>query len=125
MKVIVSNSSDKPLYEQIEEQIKELIFNGELVDGDVLPPIRMLANEVHVSILTIRRVYEELEKEGFLSSKVGRGTFVACSNLEAIKEAKRIQIERRLSVVVDDAKAYGICRQELLDMIMILFQEVG
>ena len=77
MNVVVSNSSDVPLYVQIKEQIKDAILKGELEDGELLPSIRSFANDVQVSVLTVRRVYEELEKEGFAVSQAGRGTFVS------------------------------------------------
>lgn len=77
MKVLISNTSDKPLYQQIKEQIKEAIFTEELKEGDAMPSIRNFANDLKVSILTIRRVYEELENEGFLTRQVGIGTFIS------------------------------------------------
>ncbi|EQG03013.1 bacterial regulatory s, gntR family protein [Clostridioides difficile 840] len=82
MKVLISNTSDKPLYQQIKEQIKEAIFTEELKEGDAMPSIRNFANDLKVSILTIRRVYEELENEGFLTRQVGIGTFISTGNLE-------------------------------------------
>ncbi len=122
MRILVSNSSDKPLYEQIKSQIKDAILSGELSDGESLPSIRALANDLHVSVLTIRRVYDDLEAEGFTSSKVGRGTFVIGSNTEALKEAKRVTIENKLSDIVQEAKKYGIDYQELSQMLLIIFQ---
>ena len=89
MNVIVSNSSDVPLYMQIKEQIKDAILKGELEDGELLPSIRNFANDIQVSVLTIRRVYEELEKEGFAVSQAGRGTFVSMGNLELLRDSKR------------------------------------
>lgn len=123
MRILVSNSSDKPLYEQIKNQIKEAIFGGELSAGDPLPSIRTLANELHVSVLTIRRVYDDLETEGFTSSKVGRGTFVIGSNMEALKEAKRVIIEKKLFDIAQEAKKYGIDYQEMSQMLLIIFRE--
>lgn len=123
MRILISNSSDKPLYEQIKDQIKEAIFNGELVDGAPLPSIRALANDLHVSVITIRRVYDDLEVEGFTSNKVGRGTFVIGSNIEALKEAKRVIIEKKLSDIANEAKKYEIDYQEFNQMLSIIFQE--
>ena len=82
MKILISNTSDTPLYQQIKDQIKDAILKEELVEGDALPSIRAFANDLKVSVLTIRRVYEELEQEGFIVSQVGIGTFVCRSNLE-------------------------------------------
>ncbi len=123
MRIIVSNSSDKPLYEQIKEQIKEAIFGGELADGDSLPSIRTLANDLSVSVLTIRRVYDDLETEGFTTSKVGRGTFVIGSNMDALREAKRVLIEKKLFEIAQEARKYGIDYQEMSQMLLIIFQE--
>ena len=106
MKILISNNSPKPLYEQIKDQIKEAIFSGELEDEEVLPSIRKLANDLHVSVLTIRRVYDELDAEGFTSSQIGRGTFVTCKNPEAYKEAKRVIVERKLADAVEEARKY-------------------
>ena len=83
MKIIISNNADRPLYQQIEDQIKDAILKEELVEGDALPSIRAFANDLKVSVLTIRRVYEELEREGFVTSQVGIGTFVSAGNLDA------------------------------------------
>lgn len=123
MRILISNSSEKPLYEQIKEQIKEAIFNGELSDGDALPSIRSMANDLHVSVLTIRRVYDDLDAEGFTSSQVGRGTFVVGSNPEVYKEAKRVIIEKKLYDIAHDARKYGIELPEMIEMLSVIFQE--
>ena len=108
MNVIVSNSSDVPLYMQIKEQIKDAILKGELEDGELLPSIRNFANDIQVSVLTIRRVYEELEKEGFAVSQAGRGTFVSMGNLELLRDSKRRIIEQDLQKAVHNAKLFNI-----------------
>ena len=97
MKIIIANASNIPLYQQIEEQIKEAIFTGELQDGDILPSIRNLANDLQVSVLTIRRVYDELEKEGFLVCRVGVGSFISTSNLDKLKDSKRRVLSSKLN----------------------------
>ena len=89
MKILISNTSDSPLYQQIKDQIKDAILKEELVEGDALPSIRAFANDLKVSVLTIRRVYEELEQEGFITSQVGIGTFVSAGNLELLRDSKR------------------------------------
>lgn len=94
MNVVVSNSSDVPLYVQIKEQIKDAILKGELEDGELLPSIRSFANDVQVSVLTVRRVYEELEKEGFAVSQAGRGTFVSMGNLELLRDQNAASLNR-------------------------------
>ncbi len=123
MNVIVSNTSDVPLYMQIKEQIKEAIFKGELENGELLPSIRNFANDIQVSILTIRRVYEELEKEGFAVSQAGRGTFVSMSNLELLRDSKRRIIEQDLQKAVHNAKLFDIAKDDLYTMLDILYEE--
>lgn len=123
MKVLISNTSDKPLYQQIKEQIKEAIFTEELKEGDAMPSIRNFANDLKVSILTIRRVYEELENEGFLIRQVGIGTFISTGNLEILRDSKRRIVEQKMADMIKDAKALGITLIELQEMMDILYQE--
>lgn len=123
MNVIISNSSDVPLYMQIKEQIKDAILKGELEDGELLPSIRNFANAIHVSVLTIRRVYEELEKEGFAVTQAGRGTFVSMGNLELLRDSRRRIIEQDLQKAVYNAKLFGIAKDELYAMLDILYEE--
>ena len=113
MNIIISNSSDVPLYMQIKEQIKDAILKGELEDGELLPSIRNFANDIQVSVLTIRRVYEELEKEGFAISQAGRGTFVSMGNLELLRDSKRRIIEQDLQKAVHNAKLFDIAKDDL------------
>lgn len=123
MKVLISNTSDKPLYQQIKEQIKEAIFTEELKEGDAMPSIRNFANDLKVSILTIRRVYEKLENEGFLTRQVGIGTFISTGNLEILRDSKRRIVEQKMADVIKDAKALGITQIELQEMMDILYEE--
>lgn len=121
--IILSNSSDQPFYQQIKGQIKQAILRGTLREGELLPSIRNLANELQVSVLTIRRVYSELESEGFISSHTGRGTFVSTIDSELIRESMRHLVEQDLQKVIQDAKAYDISQAEIIDMIRVLFEE--
>ncbi|MBQ9535349.1 MAG: GntR family transcriptional regulator [Clostridia bacterium] len=123
MNIIVSNSSDVPLYMQIKEQIKDAVLKGELADGELLPSIRTFANDIRVSVLTIRRVYEELEKEGFAVTQAGRGTFVTMGNLELLRESKRRVIEQDLQSAVHNARLFEIAKDELHAMLDILYEE--
>ena len=123
MKILISNTSDAPLYQQIKEQIIDAILKGELAEGDPLPPIRALANDLKVSVLTIRRVYDDLEKEGFVNSQVGIGTFVSTSNVELLRDSKRRLVEQKMLEMIQTAKSLGITQQELNDMMNILFKE--
>lgn len=121
MDIIVSNTSPLPLYEQIKNQIRAGIVRGELQDGDPLPSIRALAGHTGVSVLTVRRVYDDLETEGFVVSRAGRGTFVAPCSAEIAQEARRREVEQRLAAAVDAAKDLGVSLQELHDIIDILY----
>lgn len=123
MKVIIANGSNTPLYLQIKEQIKEAILTEELIEGDALPSIRTFANELQVSVLTIRRAYTELEAEGFVVSQAGLGTFVSAGNLDLLKDAKRRMVELKMTDMIKDAKSMGITRQELIGMMDILYEE--
>lgn len=123
MKIVISNTSDAPLYQQIKEQIVDAILKGELEEGDILPSIRIFANDLKVSILTIRRVYDDLEQEGFINRQVGIGTFVSTSNVELLRDSKRRIVEQKMQDMIQTAKSLGITQQELNDMMSILFEE--
>ena len=124
MKIIISNTSDTPLYQQIKDQIKDAILKNELVEGDPLPSIRSFANDLQVSVFTIRRVYEELEQEGFVVSQVGIGTFVSASNVELLRDAKRRLVEQKMQDMIQTAKSLNISKDELNAMMDILYEEV-
>ncbi|MCC0647077.1 GntR family transcriptional regulator [Clostridioides sp. ZZV15-6598] len=122
MKILISNTSDNPLYQQIKDQIKDAILKEELVEGDLLPSIRAFANDLKVSVLTIRRVYEELEKEGFITSQVGVGTFVTTSNIDLLRDSKRRLVEQKMQDMIQTAKSLNITKEELNDMMDILYE---
>ena len=111
------------MYQQIEDQIKDAILKEELVEGDALPSIRAFANDLKVSVLTIRRVYEELEREGFVTSQVGIGTFVSAGNLELLRDSKRRLVEQKMFDVIRTAKSLKITKEELQAMMEILYEE--
>jgi len=123
MNILISNVSDKPLYQQIKEQIKDAILKGELPEGKLLPSIRNFANDLQVSVLTIRRVYDELEQEGFITSQAGRGTFVSAGNIELLRDAKRRLVEIQIQEAIHNAKLFGISKDELNAMLEILYEE--
>ncbi|MCT2534669.1 GntR family transcriptional regulator [Aquibacillus koreensis] len=122
MNILVSTTSKEPLYKQIKEQIKQHIYNGELKEGDALPSMRVLAKELKVSVITTKRVYEELEQEGFLFSAVGKGTFVAGQQPHVLREWQIREFENQLEEVVLEAKKLGLTKQELLERIEIFFE---
>jgi GntR family transcriptional regulator len=123
LKIVISNISETPLYQQIKDQIKDAILKEELVEGDALPSIRAFANDLKVSVLTIRRVYDELEQEGFVTSQVGIGTFVSTSNIELLRDSKRRLVEKKMLDMIQTAKSLGIRKDELNAMMDILYEE--
>lgn len=123
MKIIISNSSGEPIYEQIANQIKALIIQGELQEGDALPSIRNLAKELQISVITTKRSYEELENEGFIETVGGKGSFVATQNKELLREKKLKIIEEKLSEVVSESKMLNLSFDDILEMLKIIFEE--
>ncbi|EGQ27863.1 GntR family transcriptional regulator [Sporosarcina newyorkensis 2681] len=123
MQIIIFNSSKEPIYEQITNQIKSSILAGELKEGDVIPSMRKLAKDLHISVITTKRAYEELEKAGFIYSIVGKGSFVAEQNLEMIREKKLKVIEEQLSMVIVNSREIGLSTEELQQLLNILSEE--
>ena len=123
MDIIISNSSGVPIYEQIEEQIKSQIMNGELVEGDALPSMRVLAKELKISIITTKRAYEDLERDGFIESVTGKGSFVKSINSDMVKENMMFAIQELLETAVDKALLGQVSYNELAEMLRLLFEE--
>lgn len=123
MKIIISNASSDPIYEQVIKQIKEQILSGDLKEGDALPSIRALARDLHISVITTKRAYDELIREGFVDSVGGKGNFVAMQNKALLKEKQLNTIEGKLTEAVEDAKKMGISLNEIKDMLVLLYQE--
>lgn len=121
--IIISNNSDIPLYEQIKNQIKEAVFKGDVKDGDSMPSIRNFASDLKVSVLTIRRVYDELEQEGFIYRQVGIGTFISIKNEEKLRDCKRRTVEKMMEDMIKEAKLLGITKDELNKMMDILYED--
>lgn len=124
MDIIISNSSGKPIYEQITSQIKNMIMSGELREGDALPSMRLLAKELHISVITTKRAYEDLERDGFITTVVGKGSYVAGANCEVLKEEQFRIIEEYLQKAVDTARGSGITLEEMTDVLRMLYEEV-
>lgn len=123
MEIHISNSSGIPIYEQLVTQIKNLILNGALQDGEALPSMRLLAKELRISVITTKRAYEELERDGFVTTVPGKGCFVAPQNRETRREAVLCQIEEQLSRAVDIARAGAVGLEELTEMLSALYKE--
>ena len=123
MNIILSNSSGKPIYEQIMTQMKQMIVSGELRPGDPLPSMRLLAKELRISVITTKRAYEELEAEDFVYSIAGKGTFVAAAPSELVREEKRRQVQELLKKAASAARENGIEKEELAQMLSVICQE--
>lgn len=123
MNIIISNSINTPIYEQIKEQIKNKIVSNELKTGDLLPSIRNLAKDLRISVITTKNAYEELEKEGYAETIPGKGTYVASKNVEIIKEEQMQKIENLIEMAVSIAKISKIPKKELNDILDILYEE--
>ena len=123
MKIIVSNASPDPIYEQIGRQIQQKIISGELKAGDALPSLRNLARDLGISVITTKRTYEELERAGFIDAVSGKGCFVAAQNAELLKEQKMKIIEEKLSEALSEAQLLGISYAELQTMFKVLYEE--
>lgn len=125
MRIIISNASPDPIYEQITRQIKSQIIGGELREGTALPSIRRLALDLQISVITTKRAYEELEKEGFVDTVEGKGSFVAMQNKELLREKKMKIVEDKLAEAVAEARLLGIDRADLETMLDLLYRENG
>ncbi len=123
MNIIISNSSNTPIYEQIKEQIKNKIVSNELKTGELLPSIRNLAKDLRVSVITTKNAYDELEREGYVETIPGKGTYVANKNIELIKEEQLQKIENLIDTVVSLARISNISKKEIQDMLDILYEE--
>mgnify|MGYP001011255285 CR=1 FL=1 len=124
MKIIISNSSKEPIYEQISSQIKAMILRGDLEEGELLPSIRGLARDLQISVITTKRAYDELEKEGFVETVQGKGSYVAGQNKELMRERRLKVIEEKLYEIVEESKLLGLDYEEVEEMLKILFREV-
>ena len=121
MDIIIQNTSGKPIYEQITAQIKNQILSGALQAGDALPSMRLLAKELRISVITTKRAYEELERDGFLTTIPGKGCFVAPRNLELVREDTLRRVEEHLSRAVDAAKTGGVTLGEMTETLNLLY----
>ena len=123
MKIIISNTSGIPIYEQIKDQIKSSILSGELDENELLPSLRQLARDLKISVLTTTRAYTELEEEGFVTNVQGKGCYVMGRGSELIREQLLRDIEENLSGAIKASKRAGVSREELIKMLKILMEE--
>jgi len=122
LKIIVSNRSGVPIYEQIKEQIKEAIFSGELKEDELLPSIRQLARDLKISVITTTRAYSDLEQEGFVVQMQGKGCYVLPRNTELARENALHKMEDALASAISAAKAEGISKEEIIERLRLLWE---
>lgn len=124
MNIIISNSSQEPIYEQIAKQIKSNIIKGEIGEGEMLPSIRGLAQELQISVITTKRAYEELEREGFIETVPGKGSFISSQNKELIREKKLKLMEEKIAGVIEESRDLNISVEDLIEMMKLMYEEV-
>lgn len=123
MEILISNSSDKPLYEQICIQIKSMIMDGTLSAGEALPSMRALAKDLHLSVITVQRAYEDLTRDGFIETVSGKGCFVAVQNKQFIQEEQLRIAEELLQKVAEIGRSHGISYQQMANILKIFYEE--
>ncbi len=121
MKMIISNSSSVPIYEQIKNSIIEQIMNDELKEDEMIPSIRNLAQDIKISVMTIKKAYDELEQDGYIISRQGKGTFVAPKNTELAKDKAQKDIEEYISKIVDISSKFNISKEEIIDVFNLFY----
>lgn len=122
MHLVISNSSSVPIYEQIKEQIIEQIMNDELKEDEMLPSIRSLSKDIKISLMTIKKAYDQLESDGYIVSIAGKGTFVAPRNSNLVKEHAQKEIEDNIQKTIDLAVRYDISKDEIIDLVNMLYE---
>ncbi len=122
MNIFISNVSDKPIYEQIYDQLKGLMMDGTLQEGDPLPSIRLLAKELRISVITTKRAYSELERDGFIVTVAGKGSFVAAQNTQLIREESLRKIEEHFAQAAALARQSGVSEAELMELLAMLYE---
>ena len=123
MDIIIRNTGETPIYDQLTRQVKTLILTGALCEGEALPSLRALAKDLRISVITTKRAYEELEREGFITTVPGKGCFVAPRNLELVRENALRQVEEYLQKAVECARLGGVTAGEVRETLEILYGE--
>ena len=123
MHIILNHSSMVPIYEQLMEQIKSEIIRSGLAEGEALPSVRTLAGELRISALTVKKAYDKLEEEGFVTTVHGKGTFVTAADKQLAIEARRKTVEEDFDKAIDRARAAGISKEEILEIVRLLLEE--
>lgn len=123
MNIIISSNTSKPIYEQITSQMKAQIMSGELKTGDPIPSMRALAKTLHISVITVQKAYEDLQRDGFIETSVGRGSFVSAQNRDFYQEEQQKKIEEHLTAAAETARQSGIPLSKLVELLTIFYQE--
>lgn len=123
MEIIISSNTSKPIYEQITSQMKAMIMSGELQTGDPIPSMRSLAKSLHVSVITVQRAYEDLQRDGFIETTVGRGSFISAQNRDFIQEEQQRKAEEHLREAAEIGKASGIKLDKLIELLTLFYSE--
>ncbi|MFR7545710.1 MAG: GntR family transcriptional regulator [Clostridia bacterium] len=123
MNIIISNSIGEPIYEQIKKAIKQAIYSNELKEGEILPSVRVMANDLKISFLTVKKAYDDLEIEGFIKTVQGKGSYVLPKNLDLLREEKLKEIESHVVSIVKLSRIYNITEDEVINLIKIMFKE--
>lgn len=123
MNFIISNNSEIPIYEQIKREIKKAILQNELKESEALPSVRNLAKDLRISVLTVKKAYDELEQEGYIKTVQGKGSFVIPRNKELAKEEQIKQIEQHIEEIINISKLTGISKKEIIDLFEYLYGE--
>lgn len=123
MNIIISNSIGEPIYEQIKKAIKQAIYSNELKEGEILPSVRVMANDLKISFLTVKKAYDDLEIEGFIKTVQGKGSYVLPKNLNLLREEKLKEIENHVVSIVKLSRIYNITENEVINLIKIMFKE--
>lgn len=123
MEIIISSNTSKPIYEQITSQIKAKIMSGELQTGDLIPSMRSLAKSLHVSVITVQKAYEDLQRDGFIETTVGRGSFVSAQNRDFIQEEQQRRAEEHLREAAEIGRSSDISVEKLVELLKLFYQE--
>lgn len=123
MEIIISSNTSKPIYEQITAQIKAKIMSGELSTGDPIPSMRALAKSLHISVITVQKAYEDLQRDGFIETTVGRGSFVSAQNKDFFQEEQQRMAEEHLAEAADIGRSSGIPLEKLIELLSMFYQE--
>ncbi|MCL2200024.1 MAG: GntR family transcriptional regulator [Defluviitaleaceae bacterium] len=122
MNIIISSNTSKPIYDQITTQIKAMVMNGELQTGAPLPSMRALAKSIHVSVITVKAAYENLQRDGFIETTIGRGSFVSAQNKDFVQEEQQRRAEEHLQEAAEIGRTYDIPIDTLVEMLKIFYQ---